>query len=580
MQFLKNLIFLLTLNERKRIFFLLLLILLMSILDMIGVASILPFVAVLTNPILIETNSFLKTLFQISNIFGVENDRQFIFILGVAVFIILVLSLSVKAIIAYSQQQYITMIGYSIGKRLMRGYLYQPYSWFLNRNSAELAKTILSEVNHIMASGIRPLLELIAKIAVTFLLLLLLVIVDLNLAIIIGLSIGGAYGVIFYFVRRTLHTIGKENLKNNQLRFMTVSEAFGANKEIKVGGLEEYYIKNFSDASKNFSKTQATASVLEVLPRFFLEAIAFGGVMLIILYMMKQTGNFSNILPIISLYVLAGYRLMPALQQVYAALTSLVFVKPSLYKLVDDIKSLKLISSKKNINNYILPLKKSIDLKNIYFSYPQSSKYILKNINLSIPVNSTIGLIGPTGSGKTTIVDIILGLLEPQKGDFQVDGQTIRNQNIRSWQKAIGYVPQYIYLSDDTVAANIALGIEKEKINQEAIEKASKIANLHSFVVSELSKKYETLVGERGVRLSGGQRQRIGIARALYHKPKILILDEATSALDNQTEEIVMKEIKNLSKDLTIIIIAHRLNTIKDCDMVFKIDKGQIIKQN
>ncbi|MDC0393501.1 ABC transporter ATP-binding protein/permease [Candidatus Pelagibacter sp.] len=552
----------------------------MSILDMIGVASILPFVAVLTNPILIETNSFLKTLFQISNIFGVENDRQFIFILGVAVFIILVLSLSVKAIIAYSQQQYITMIGYNIGKRLMRGYLYQPYSWFLNRNSAELAKTILSEVNHIMGSGIRPLLELIAKIAVTFLLLLLLVIVDLNLAIIIGFSIGGAYGVIFYFVRRTLHRIGKENLKNNQLRFMTVSEAFGANKEIKVGGLEEYYIKNFSDASKNFSKTQATASVLQALPRFFLEAIAFGGVMLIILYMMKQTGNFSNILPIISLYVLAGYRLMPALQQVYAALTALIFVKPSLYKLVDDIKSLKLTSSKKNINNYILPLKKSIDLKNIYFSYPQSSKYILKNINLSIPVNSTIGLIGPTGSGKTTIVDIILGLLEPQKGDFQVDGQTIRNQNIRSWQKAIGYVPQYIYLSDDTVAANIALGIEKEKINQEAIEKASKIANLHSFVVSELSKKYETLVGERGVRLSGGQRQRIGIARALYHKPKILILDEATSALDNQTEEIVMKEIKNLSKDLTIIIIAHRLNTIKDCDMVFKIDKGQIIKQN
>ena len=224
-------------------------------------------------------------------------------------------------------------------------------------------------------------------------------------------------------------------------------------------------------------------------------------------------------------------------------------------------------------------LNKSITLKNIYYNYPNVSRTALSGINLSIPVKTTIGLVGATGCGKTTTVDIILGLLEPQRGTLEVDGKIIKNNNSRAWQRSIGYVPQNIYLSDDTIAANIAFGIDPRDINKEKIEKCSKIANLHEFVINELPKQYQTTIGERGIRLSGGQRQRIGIARALYHNPQVLILDEATSALDNQTEEAVMDAVNNLSKNITIILIAHRLSTVKKCDQIFLLEKGKLKNQ-
>ena len=291
---------------------------------------------------------------------------------------------------------------------------------------------------------------------------------------------------------------------------------------------------------------------------------------------MSQTGNFNSALPIISLYVFAGYRLMPAVQQIYEAFTQLTFITPSLDKLYDDLKNLKPFNE--NQDQDILPFNKSIILKNIHYNYPNASRTILKDISLNISAKSTVGLVGATGSGKTTTVDIILGLLEPQKGTLEIDGKIIRKQNSRSWQRSIGYVPQQIFLADDTIAANIAFGLEPKEINQEAVEKASKIANLHEFVIDELPKKYQTTIGERGVRLSGGQRQRIGIARALYHNPQLLILDEATSALDNQTEKAVMDAIDNLDKNITIIQIAHRLNTLKKCDKIFLLEKGELKK--
>ena len=290
--------------------------------------------------------------------------------------------------------------------------------------------------------------------------------------------------------------------------------------------------------------------------------------------MMAQSGNFGTALPILSLYVFAGYRLMPALQQIYSSFTQLAFIGPSIEKLYEDIKSLKPFN--RNQDQSALSFNKSITLKNVHYNYPNASRTALKDINLIIPIKSTVGLVGATGSGKTTTVDIILGLLEAKKGTLEIDGKIITQQNKRSWQKAIGYVPQHIYLTDDTISANIAFGVEIEDINQEAVEKASKIANLHEFIIDELPKKYQTTIGERGVRLSGGQRQRIGIARALYHNPQVLILDEATSALDNQTEKAVMDAINNLSKNITIILIAHRLSTVKSCDKIFLLEKGEL----
>jgi ABC-type multidrug transport system fused ATPase/permease subunit len=574
MQIFKKLLFLLTSLERKRAGLLIIMILIMALLEMIGVASILPFVTVLTNPDLLETNFILSKIFQTSRAFGVENTQQFIFSLGILVFILLIISVSFKVLTIYAQVRFIEMCQCNISKRLIKGYLHQSYSWFLNRNSADFGKTILSEVNQIVINGIGSIMELISRGMVIIALITLLVVTDPKLALTVGLVLPAIYGLIFGFVKKYLKNFGKESLKNNELRFMAVSEAFGAIKEIKVGGLEKTYINIFSNSAQIFARTQTFVRFISQFPRFIIEIIFFGGILLMMFYIMSQTGSLNSALPIISLYVFASYRLMPALQQVYGSFAQLAFVAPSLDKLHEDFKSLK--SLNESLDQEILIINKKIALKNIYYHYPNSSKAVLKDINLTIPSKSTVGFVGVTGSGKTTIVDIILGLLQPQKGTLEVDEKVITKKNLRSWQKSIGYVPQHIYLSDDTVEANIAFGTETKDINQDMIEKASKIANLYKFVMDELPKKFQTTIGERGVRLSGGQRQRVGIARALYRNPKVLILDEATSALDTQTEQVVMDAINNLNKEITIILIAHRLSTVKNCDIIYLLEEGQI----
>ena len=526
--------------------------------------------AVLTNPSIIETNLILNNMFQISSKFGVENNQQFLFALGVLVFLILIFSLTFKALTTYVQLRFTQMREYSISKRFVEGYLHQPYSWFLDRHSADLGKNILSEVGAIVGGGIKPLIDLISKSVVTITLIILLILTDPKLALMISISLSTVYALIFFSIRSYLNLIGKKRLKNNELRFTSVSEAFGALKEIKVGGLEQTYIKQFSDSAKACAQTNATSALISQLPRFFLEAIAFGGIMLIILYMMTETGSFNNALPIISLYVFAGYRLLPAIQQIYRSFTTLTFAGPAIDKLYDEKKNLKI--SNANYENFFLHLNDSITLNNIHYNYPNTSRTALKGINLNIPAKTTVGLVGPTGSGKTTLVDIILGLLEAQKGTLEIDGKIITQQNTRSWQKSIGYVPQHIYLSDDTIAGNIAFGVEPHDFNQVAIEKACKIANLHKFVMDELPKKYLTTVGERGVRLSGGQRQRIGIARALYKDSSVIFLDESTSSLDLKTENIVMENIFKYCKNKIIFIVSHRKETLKLCDKIYKLE--------
>ena len=578
MQIFKKLLSLLTPHDHKRAALLLFMTFVMALLDMIGVASILPFITVMTNPGLIETNFILITMFKLSSIFGVENNQQFLFALGVFVFIVLVFSLTFKALTTYVQFRFVVMREYSIGKRLVEGYLRQPYTWFLNRHSADLGKTVLSELSQVVIGGMYPLIELISKSMISIAILFLLIIADPKLALIVGISLTSIYGIIFYLIRNYLNLIGKKRLENNQIRFTSLSEVFGAIKEIKLKGFGEIFVKHFADSAYIFAKTQATYKVINVLPRFLVEIVSFGGMLLILLYIMFQKGTFIDALPIITLYVFAAYRLMPALQQIYSSITQLTFIGPSVDSLYNDFKNLKSLNANQEDQN-ILSFNENITLKNVNFNYPETSKASLIDINLSIPSRSTVGLIGTTGSGKTTAIDIILGLLEPQNGTLEVDGHIITQQNLRSWQNSIGYVPQHIYLMDNSVAANIAFGINPKEIDQKAVEKAAKIANLHDFVTNELPKQYQTTIGENGSRLSGGQRQRIGIARALYHNPQVLILDEATSALDNESEKLVMDAIYKLNKKITIILIAHRLNTLKNCDIVFKMDQGKIIDQ-
>jgi ATP-binding cassette, subfamily B, bacterial PglK len=576
MKNLKNIVFLLSFNERRKLIWLLIMMLMMAFMDTLGVASVFPFIAVLTNPAIIETNIFLNKIFQYSEIFGVENNEQFFLLLGILVFLIIVISLVVKVSTSYLQIRFTSMLEYSIGKRIMESYLNQPYSWFLSHNSNDLVKNILSEVNHIIEVAIYPMAELIAKGMVAIALLALLFLTDIKLALLIGFSIGGIYGSIYYFLRNFIAKIGEERLKNNHLRYRVVSQAFGSIKDVKIRGSEKANTNLFANSAYSYAQSMSLAHMTSQLPRYILEGIAFAGIMLLLLYMMTQKGSINNALPIVSLYVFAGYRLMPSMQQIYSSFTHLRYIGSSVDNLTNEIKNLKTYSLSQDKS--ILQLNKKITLNNIYYNYPDTSHSTLENINLSISAKSIIGFVGPSGSGKSTTIDIILGLLEPQKGTLEVDGKVITGDNLRSWQRSIGYVPQQIYLFDDTISANIAFGIDQKDINQDWVEKACQHANLKEFI-NELPKKYNTIIGEGGIRLSGGQRQRIGIARALYHNPRVLVLDEATSALDNETEQLVMNAVNNLGKDITIILIAHRLNTVENCDVIFKLEKGRVVFQ-
>lgn len=574
----KKILFLLTSQERKKAFLLLIMILIMAILDAVGVASIMPFIAVLTNPEIVENNFFLRILYDKSKLFGVESVDEFIIFLGILVFFILIVTLTFKSFTIFAQLRFAQMREHTIGKRLLIGYLSQPYSWSLGRNSADLSKTILSEVNLIILNAVTPMLNLIANSAVVVAILILLIIVDPFIAFLISCTLGLAYLIIYKIIRSYLKNIGSERLKVNQLRFTTVNEVFGAGKEIKLGGFENNYIDRFNKTSKIFAKHQATAKILGQLPRFSIEAVGFGGMILFILYSLIQNDTFVNAFPLVALYAFGGYRILPALQQSYNSISSLRYSGPALDNLYEELKLNKKVLSENN-NIVSLPVKSLISLKEVSYKYPNTNKSSIENINLDILACSTVGLVGSTGSGKTSTADIILGLLEPQKGELTVDGQIINDQNRRSWQKSIGYVPQFIFLSDDTIFSNIGFGYDKNDINKNSVIQAAKAANLHEFIINELPMGYDTIIGERGIRLSGGQRQRLGIARALYHNPKVLVLDEATSAMDSVTEKLIMDAINILKKNTTIILIAHRLTTIKNCDKIFLLDKGKLIDQ-
>lgn len=550
----------------------------MAILEIVGIFSIMPFIAVLTNPTVIETNDLLNKAFQFSKIFGVGSDKDFIIFLGVLFFLLLITSLFFKATTGYFQIWFILMSEYYISKRLVETYLHQPYNWFLSRHSTDLGRSILSEVHLITSQGLRPMINCLTSSLVIVLISLLLLLVNPKLTIAIYFTFGLLYLLIYKFNRKILDNIGHLRLIANKKRFSVISDSFKSIKEIKVKSLENIFLEKFSNPAKTYTKHQISADAISHLPRFFVEAIIFGGVILVIIYLMSLTGNFVNATPYIALFVFAGYRLLPAIQQVYTGITLLNYVSASVKPTYDDIKALNILNVE---NNHFksLEFNNEIKLINIDYQYPEASKQSLKNIDINIPAKSTFGLVGVNGSGKTTFIDIILGLLEPQKGSLQVDGNIINKKNLINWRNIIGYVPQQIFLSDDTIESNIAFGIHTTEIDYKKLEKAAKFSNLHDFVINELPNKYKTIIGEGGQKLSGGQRQRIGIARALYHNPQVLILDEATSALDNITEFKVNDTINSLKNHITVILITHKLNNLKDFDKICLLENGEIKAQ-
>lgn len=576
---LKKIFSLLNYSEKKNFVFLFLLILFTGFIDALGVASILPFITVLSNVEIIETHNFLSKIYELSKILGVNSTKQFLTFMGLCTFFVIVISLITRAFSQFFQTRFSYMCEYNLSKRLINNYLSQPYIWFLNKNPSHLSKNILSEVQQLVGSTITPFINLLSNLIIILLLLTLIFFFDPIVSTFIILILGVCYVSIFYFVKKTLYNIGLERVQANQERFTMISEAIGAIKEVKLLGLEQIFVDRFKNPAKIYAAKQTIAALISLLPRYFIEGIALGGMIMLILFLISHNASevILKVIPILSLYAFVGYRIIPSFQQIYIALTQLRYSSSALDLIHKDLIQLKFINLK-NIKNK-LTFKKFIKLNNVSFSYTDIKRASLKNINLTIPVLSKVGIIGPTGSGKSTLVDIILGLIEPSSGNMTVDDIVISENNKISWQKNIGYVPQQIYLSDASIMSNIAFGQDINSIDYHKVECAAKLANIHEFVMNELNGGYETVVGDRGIRLSGGQRQRIGIARALYNQPQVLIFDEATNALDELTEKTVLENIRNLKYKSTLIIITHRQSTVNDCDIIFLLEQGKLIVQ-
>ena len=570
----KKLWSLLSKSERKETLVLLVMILVMSLLDVAGIASILPFITILGSPELVETNPVLSWTY---NYFGFTANSEFFFFLGGLVFITLITSLAWKTATQYKLLSFVFMREHSIGVRMFEGYLNQPYAWFLDRNSSELGKNLLSELRELLSKMLLPVINLISQGTVSLLMLIMLLIIDYKLAFTVAVVLGLFYGSIYKAISKLLLRMGSMRYDSNRERYNIASESLFAIKEVKIGGVEDLYIQRFNSSAKEFAKNEAQLKTITALPRYALEAIAFGGMVLVLLSVLDDKNGVSQVLPIVALYAFAGYRLLPAMQSVYSNATSLRFSETIIDELHKEIVSLGKVNKKKDKEN--ISFSDKITLNNVSFNYPGTDSKVLNDISLTISANNMVGFVGLTGSGKTTLVDIILGLLEPQKGSLMADGVEINSKNINNWQSKLGYVPQQISLIDASLAENIAFGVKEDEINMETVQNVSRIASLHDFVNNNLTDGYNTAIGERGVKLSGGQRQRVGLARALYHNPSVLVLDEATSALDNTTERVVMDSIKKLGQEITIIIIAHRLSTIRDCDVIYHLDKGNIVSK-
>jgi ATP-binding cassette, subfamily B, bacterial PglK len=564
-------------RERLRFWLLVAITFCLAAIEAASVISILPFLQLIADPGLIETNRIYSWVYTT---LGFESVRQFMIWSGIAVFGITVFGLVTKVATMWITTRFGLMRSYSFSSRLLTSYLHQPYEWFLTRHTANLGTAILSEVNQVVGSSLLPALRLIPSTFTAVLLVLALCLIEPVIAIGSALAVIVVYGVIYLAIRHLMRSIGRIRLEANRERYHAVQESMGGVKELKIIGLEDVYLSRFRKAAYRMARVQATGDILSSAPRFVLEAIAFGGMIILVLVLLIQRGeDLTSMLPTLGVIAAAGLRLIPALQSIYGLFTTIRQGEATLQSVHEDMIGLDQEHSRMRWQREQvapIPLTRRLELDGIRYAYPGTDRSALRGLDLAIEANTTIGIVGGTGAGKTTLVDIVLGLLDPAEGEMRVDGQPITVENRRAWQKTLGYVPQTIFLSDGSVAENIAFGLSPSEIDMAAVERAARVAALHDFVMTELPDGYRTTVGERGVRLSGGQRQRVGIARALYHDPAMLILDEATSALDNITERAVMDAVHRITGQKTIVMIAHRLSTVRNCDRIFLLREGRV----
>ena len=581
MQILTRLFKLFTKDERKKCAYVLTFVLGMALLDIAGVASLMPFLAVVGDPEMINTNPVLNSLYLYLQNFGVSNQGEFLIALGIGSFLLLITSAFYRTFTEFMMNNFVEQIRHSISSRLLERYLTQPYEFFMGRNTGDLSKAALSEVDQLIGSVIRPVFSLFAYLIVSFSMISFLLYLYPQLLFLSVGIIGGSYALIFVIIRPTLDRLGRLRTKSNKNRFLVALEALNGARELKLLGHEKTYLNRYVVESLSFSKTVATNLTLNRVPKYIIEAIAFGGIILLVLSLLVTEGGIESealgrILPLIGLFVFAAYRLQPALHFVFSGFASLRFGDTAVEKIYEDLCETSISEDFQDTDFKSLGLKNQIVATNLSFNYLGTEKQALRDISFTLPVGGVMGIVGTTGCGKSTLVNLIMHLLKPSGGSLSVDGKEITSDLVRPWQRTIGCVSQDIFLTDNTLAENIAFGIEPSKINLQQVQNCAKLANIHDFIENNLENKYETLVGERGVRISGGQRQRIGIARALYHKPDLLIFDEATSSLDSVVEKAIMEAIETLSNEKTIIIVAHRMNTIKKCDNILLLNEGML----
>ena len=578
MNTIRRILDLLTPRERRQAYMIVPVVIAMALAQVAGIASLSPFLSLMANPDVARTNSILSWFYES---FGFDDDRSFLIATGVVVLVALIVSNAILSGGTWILAYFGSMRNHSISRRLLISYLKQPYTFFLERNSAGLANNILQEVQQVINGIVNPGLIAIAETVSVLGILILLVTIDPWLALLTGTVLGGTYGLIYLGTRRYLGVIGRNRVGANQARHQAANEAMGGIKDVKLLGREAEMVSRYSVPSRRYARYYAANRIISTVPRYLLEAVAFGSIVMIVLVQLGMGRAVNDMIPVLGLYAFAGYRLLPALQRIFQGVANIRYSMGALDEVHATIRRLDVTTADSDAfadrsEVEALPFEKALALRKVTYRYPTSGQPVLREIDLEIPVRTSAAFVGATGAGKTTIVDIVLGLLTPDEGSLTVDGVAVDTSNAERWQKLVGYVPQSIFLTDDTVKQNIALGLPPEDIDDEAMRRAARMAQIDEFIENDLERGYETFVGERGVRLSGGQRQRLGIARALYHDPDVLVLDEATSALDGTTERSVFETIRALSGKKTILMIAHRLSTVQSCDQIFLLHRGRL----
>ncbi len=565
---LKQLWQILTPLDKRKLLLVLALVMIMALIEAAGVVSIMPFLAVLSNPKMIESSAILKKLYEL---FSSNTPQQFIMYLGVISLIVVVISTCVKILTQFALNRFSSLQRHYFATRLLKIYLQQNYEFFIQRNSSTLIKNILSEVDELIATMIIPALNLMSQGVVLMAMIGILLFYDPVMAISTAGVLSGFYITIFWLVRKKLDQIGKSYTEANSERFQSCQEALGGIKDVIINDAKLGYIESFEQSSRIFARHIATRDTLGQIPLYIIETVGYGSLIILAIVLVMSGKDVSHILPVLGLYGFAAYRMLPAAQIMYRAITQIKFAQQAFSVLQPEF-SLEYREDNSPSQLSAIQFQKEIRIEGLSFAYPNRlDQPVLQDFNLTIDKNNSIGIIGKSGSGKSTLMDIMLGLLQPKSGRILVDGVELMPDHWPAWRSIVGYVPQHIYLADKTVAENIAFGVPHDRIDMQAVKFAAQQAQIDDFITQNLAHGYNTMVGERGVMLSGGQRQRIGIARALYKNPQILFMDEATSALDMETEAAVNQAIQSLSGKKTMVIIAHRESAVAKCDRILQL---------